>query len=228
MSKFLVLFSLLILLTGCFGKDPEVPVVPEEPVVEVPEEPVTPEEPETNLEDEFEEAVKAIPVEEVETFVEVIDEGDADEMLEAKTEEEVIAQETEADQAARVKVRRISDATYRDEMGANDVGLDYRDFSQETFDELYGIRPMVIYFSSEGCTACDQWDETLRNNADKLAFVNALILKADIDKASKFVEDYQVDGTGTALYFSPMGEVMGQVPNPDVDSLIDFFGRFQR
>lgn len=213
------------LMTGCWWskKDP----IPE-PVIEEPEVEVVEPEPEIDPEVEFEEAVKEIPIEEVETFVEVVDEGDADEMLVPATPQEIEAREDEATKASRVKVKRMASASYRDEMGANEVGLDYRDFSEETFKELYGIRPIMVYVTDPSCVECAAWDEELRNNADKLILVNALVLKANFNEVPDFRKDYKVEAPGQAVFLSPMGEAMGTMSNPEVDSLIKFFGKFKR
>lgn len=227
MKNLLLVTILSVALVGCWWQK-------EAPVEEVKPEVVEPEpvkeviDPEVVLEEAFEEAVKKIPIEEVETFEEVVDEGDADEMLEPVTPQELESREDEATQASRVKVRRMASTEYQDQMGANDVGLDYRDFTTETFNELYGIRPMLIYVTASSCGACKEWDEELRNNADKLAGVNALVFKAEFDKVADFRSDYAVEKPGQAVYLSPMGEAMGTVENPEVDTLIKFFGRFQR
>ncbi len=220
------------MLAGCswwpFGKSEEsqpiaevvAPIPPEAPK-EIPEEFTL----DIDNDEDFQRAIKEIPADQINRFEEIIDPGDGDEMLE-ETVEAIVSKETEMDKVARRRAKQVLDNDYRESVGVNNTGLEYRNYSEKLVREVMGIRPNILFFYDEGDAVSREWEENLKQNSEQLEEVNALIIKVDYTEHTDLRARFEITKPGTALYFDPVGVTRGTYYNPSMSDLLDFFERF--
>lgn len=201
-----------LVLSGCFGgtEEPEaVPVVPA-PTIKEAERPTFTVD--IDEEDAFEKALEAIPADEVPQFVEVIDEGNADEIVAAEPGEKQLL-ENEEDKAQRAESEARAAAREASQDGADNKGLDFRTYSEELMAQVKGVRPAILYFTADDCETCATWEEGLRSEAAAFADRNALIMMADFETYTDLAKEMRVTEPGWAMMMTGVGEFMGPRPS---------------
>lgn len=206
---FLVLLLSAFLMTACGKKDTsENPVTDTEtPVVDT-----TPATPtfNTDIDDDsaFETALGEATVDDVTTFVEVVDDLDADSVQAAEPGEKIaLALESNAEAKRESEIR----AAAREENSAQQgpTGLQIRPFSDDLYVQVKGVKPAVVYFTSSNCETCETWEKDLRAEAAAYAETNALVLLADIDAQADLAAEFGITEPGFAMMLTGMGEIMG-------------------
>lgn len=219
MSKsVLAVLGLSVFLTGCFGlfgddSAPVAPVVVEPTEVEL-------DRPQFDVEidedDAFDKALDAIPADAVPRFEEVIDEIDPD-AIQAADEGEKQELENEEDKAARAASEARGIARAQNQTGTDNRGLDIRQYSDDLYAQVKGVRTFLLYFRSADCTECDEWESSIRAEADAFAERNTLIVLADIDEQVELAAEMKVTAPGNAMMITGLGEIMGPMPSSVID-----------
>ena len=204
-----VLIVALLTLTACGQKEPVEPVLVTEPEVVVE---TVPEMPIFNVDidedDAFEAALGELGEEDIPTFVEVIDDIDADsiegadpaaKLAEAIALDPAAYAESEARGVAREALQAITEP----------IGLEIRPYSEDLFVQVKGVRPAVLYFTAQDCETCQTWETGLRAEAEAFTDINALILLADFETESDLAAEMRVTEPGYAMMLTGMGEMMG-------------------
>lgn len=209
----LVLVLSAVMLSACGKKESanEPVVAPETPVVKT-----TPETPtfKIDIDDEsaFDDALGAAPLEAANTFVEVVDDLDADSVQAAEPGEKIaLALENDAQAQAESKIR----AAAREENQAltSPTGLQIRPYSDELYVQVKGVKPAVLYFTGNDCETCKAWEKSIRADAEAYADTNALILLADIKAQADLASEFGISEPGFAMMLTGMGELMGPRPS---------------
>lgn len=199
----------VLLLAGCFGggdEEPNTPVVIEDPVYTEPDRPNF--NPDIDEEDAFDQALTAIPADQIPRFTEVVDEGDADK-IKARSQEEIRAAESEEDKAARAESEAKALAREQNQDGRNNKGLEFRQYSKALFNETKGVRAAIIYFTADDCEVCNTWETELKAQAQEFADLNALIMMVDFNAQPELVEEMRIDEPGQGMILTGIGELMG-------------------
>lgn len=207
---FPVLIIALFTLTACGKKEAEPIVAPLPKEVEATSEvPVF----NTDIDDDsaFDAALGSVPSDQTPQFVEVIDDIDADSIQAAEVGEKM-ALESEEDKAARAKseARGVARKQVKDLNTA--LGLEFRPYSADLYAQIKGVKPAIIYFTSDDCEKCGDWEATLRSQASDFSDKNALILMADFDEEATLVSEMGIKEAGWAMMLTGMGELMGPRP----------------
>jgi hypothetical protein len=202
----------MLVLAGCGKKDPVVIEIPE-PVVPVENEVERPTfNTRIDAEDAFDKALGALPADGTPQFVEVIDNLDADSVQAAEEGEKLaVAMAMEASEVAESEARGIARA--QNAASTNKTGLEFRTYSEDLYTQTKGVKPAIIYFTSESCEECATWEAGLRADAMVFAEKNALILMADFDENKALVEEMKIPEAGWAMMLTGVGELMGPRPS---------------
>jgi len=221
---FPVLIIALFTLTACSKEEPVVidptPIVPVETEAERPTF-------NTNIDsdDAFNQALGSVPSDETPQFVEVIDDLDADEIQGAE-EGEKLALESEADKEARAASEARGVARRQNVESTTATGLEFRPYSEDLYAQVKGVRPAIVYFTSDSCEACATWEAGLRANAAEFSEKNALILMVDFDDEPELADELGVSEAGVAMMLTGVGEVLGPRPTDRLDG--DYLNIFFR
>ena len=215
MFKFLYVLP-VILLAGCWGGDGAVSegTSPVEPVYTEGERPNF----ESNIDEEgaFDQARSEVQANEVPRFVEVVDEGDAD-LARARTEAEIAAAETDADREAKAIFAAQELARAQGQTGADNRGLEFREYSESLFKETKGLRAGLLYFTASDCTDCANWEEGLRQQAEAFSDLNTMIIMVDFNAETDFATSLNITEPGQALIMTPIGELLGPRTTEQLD-----------
>ncbi len=209
-KSILPVFAFSLLLVAC-GKD--------EPIM-VNKTPITPVQVEaerptfnTEIDDDsaFDEALSSVPSDQTPQFVEIIDDIDADSIQAAEVGEK-LALESDEDKAARAKSEARGVARKQISDSNTALGLEFRPYSADLYAQVKGVRPAIIYFTTESCEKCAEWEASLRSQASAFSDKNALILMANFDEEAELVSEMGIKEAGWAMMLTGVGELMGPRP----------------
>lgn len=215
MRYYLLILTLLSFgLVGCGREEPT------DPIVNVVPEPVENEvetpnfEPDIDEDDAFEQALEEVSVDEAVVFEETVDDIDAD-TVQAAEPGQKLAQALASEENAQAQAESLIRQAAREQNQTLEAptGLQIRPYSDDLYVQVKGVRPAVLYFTTEDCEVCSAWETDLRANAGAFDQSDALVLLADFNEQSALVEAMNIPEPGYAMMLTGMGELMGPRPS---------------